>query len=272
MHPFFLSVASGQRFCLFHRAQLARSGALRAAVLYLHPFGEEMNKSRRMAALQARAMARAGFDVLQIDLCGCGDSSGDFGEATWQDWIDDVHAAYGWLRERSDATITLWGLRAGCLLAAAAAAQLPDRFDFLFWQPVLSGKTYWQQLLRLKIAGELASGVAGRVGESVREELAAGRAVEIAGYTIAPALVAGLEQAELRLAADRVGRVAWIEVTQREAATFAPAAQQRIEQLRCQGCRVDAQIVRGPAFWQTIEIEEAPALLAASHEWLESAR
>ncbi|MBK8384562.1 MAG: hypothetical protein IPL11_02315 [Candidatus Accumulibacter sp.] len=41
------------------------------------------NKSWRIVPLQARALATAGYAVLQIDLMGCGDSSGDFGDATW---------------------------------------------------------------------------------------------------------------------------------------------------------------------------------------------
>ena len=87
---FFLSVDGGrlgQRFCLFHPAQ---GGVPKGCVLNIHPFAEEMNKSRRMAALQARALAKAGYAVLQIDLFGCGDSSGDFGDASWQDWVGDV--------------------------------------------------------------------------------------------------------------------------------------------------------------------------------------
>src|SRR5687767_10614876 len=56
----------GRRFCLFHTPQ----GAVRALVFYIHPFAEEMNKSRRMAALQARSLAEAGFAVLQLDLLG----------------------------------------------------------------------------------------------------------------------------------------------------------------------------------------------------------
>jgi len=60
----------------------AAQGAALGSVLYGHPFAEEMNKSRRMAGLQARALARAGYDVLQIDLRGCGGSSGDFGDAS----------------------------------------------------------------------------------------------------------------------------------------------------------------------------------------------
>jgi alpha/beta superfamily hydrolase len=40
-----------------------------------------MNKARRMAALQARALAALGYGVLLLDLHGCGDSSGDFGDS-----------------------------------------------------------------------------------------------------------------------------------------------------------------------------------------------
>ena len=40
-----------------------------------------------MASLQAKAMAGAGYFVLQIDLYGCGDSAGDFGDALWERWI-----------------------------------------------------------------------------------------------------------------------------------------------------------------------------------------
>jgi alpha-beta hydrolase superfamily lysophospholipase len=65
---FFLPAASGQRFCLFHQPDSLT--AARGAVVYVHPFAEEMNKSRRMAALQAKALAAAGYAVLQIDLHG----------------------------------------------------------------------------------------------------------------------------------------------------------------------------------------------------------
>src|SRR5665647_2167413 len=94
---------SGQRFCLFYPAECGASGdAVRGLVLYIHPFAEEMNKARRMAALQARALAQAGYAVLQIDLLGCGDSSGDFGEATWKNWVRDVVQGCQWLRKQSN--------------------------------------------------------------------------------------------------------------------------------------------------------------------------
>ena len=69
--PLFLQVKLGplgRRFALHHRP----AGPPRGLVVYVHPFAEEMNKSRRMAALQSRALAEAGFAVLQLDLMEIG--------------------------------------------------------------------------------------------------------------------------------------------------------------------------------------------------------
>jgi exosortase A-associated hydrolase 2 len=261
LQTFFLPAGHGQRFCLYHAA---RQKNARAAVIYLHPFAEEMNKSRRMAALQARAMADAGFDVLQIDLLGCGDSSGDFADATWQAWQDDVQLAYRWLRTQSQAPLTLWGLRAGALLAATAAVNLPEATNFIFWQPVVSGKQHWQQFMRLKMAGELASGQAKGITEQLRQQVAAGQTVEIAGYSVSPGLADGLEKAQMQPAALPPGQVSWLELSTREGASLTPVAQKNIEQWQAAGFNVNAQVVQGPAFWQTTEIEDALALTAAT--------
>lgn len=265
MEPFFLTRDGSQRFCLFHAA----AGKAKGAILYIHPFAEEMNKARRMAALQSRSLANAGYDVLQIDLLGCGDSSGDFGDANWQAWQDDVIEATHALRQRSQAPLTLWGMRAGCLLAAAAATRCAEPVDFIFWQPVISGKMHWQQFMRLKIAGEVASGLSKSVGEALRQQLAAGEPVEIAGYTVAPALVRGLEGAEL-LPPAHAGRVIWLEVSLRDVASIAPVSQKCISTWQAAGYRVDARVANGPAFWQTTEIEDAPQLLAATLAALEA--
>jgi exosortase A-associated hydrolase 2 len=257
---FFLPVANGQRLCLYHPPGGAEA---RGAVLHLHPFAEEMNKSRRMTALMARAMAERGYGVLQIDLHGCGDSSGDFGDATWPTWRQDVRDARDWLRGRCSAPLWLWGLRAGCLLASEAAAEIDESPNLLFWQPVVSGKLFLQQFLRLKVAGEMLSGDGKGVMERLKQQLAAGRAVEIAGYSVSPALALGLEQAELRVP-PLAGRLAWLELSQRPDATLAPAARKRIDEWQAAGHRTDSRIVAGPAFWLSTEIEVAPALIDAT--------
>lgn len=263
LEAFFLpaaNAAGGQRFCLFHPPQ---GNQVRGAVVYVHPFGEEMNKSRRMAALQSRALAASGYAVLQVDLLGCGDSSGDFGDATWQAWVDDVLLAGRWLQQRTDAPLWLWGLRAGCLLAADAARQLQERCRLLLWQPTPSGKLVLQQFLRLKVAGDMLSGQAKGAMQALRAELAAGRAVEVAGYSLSAELAAALEAAAL-LPSPHVAQVEWIELLSREGEELSPAAASTIEQWQAAGCMISSQMVAGPSFWQTSEIEEAPALLAAT--------
>ena len=257
---FFLPVADGQRLCLYYPP---KGPTARGAIVYLHPFAEEMNKARRMAALQARKLAERGYAVLQIDLHGCGDSSGDFGDAAWQSWLQDVLEAHAWLRKRCQAPLWLWGLRAGCLLAVQAAARIDEPANFLFWQPVASGKQFLQQFLRLKLASELMAGESKGVMESLKQQLAGGQSVEIAGYSLSPGLAQGLEQAEL-LPPPKPGRLIWLELSTRPEATLMPASTKRLEQWLAAGYSIRNEVVSGPAFWQTTEIEEAPALLAAT--------
>ncbi len=261
MEAFFLPVADGQRFCLLYRPN--GSVSARGAVVYVHPFAEEMNKARRMASLQARAMAAAGYYVLQIDLHGCGDSSGDFGDASWSSWIEDVVSACAWLREHTDAELWLWGLRTGCLLATEAAKQLDYANRLLLWQPVLSGKQFLQQFLRMKIAGEMLAGASKGLMDRMREDLAQGNAVEIGGYALAPGLAKGLELAELSLP-ETTTRVEWFEISGKTDGGVSPAAAMRLEKWSSQGPAVRGSVVCGPSFWQTAEIEECPPLIDAS--------
>jgi exosortase A-associated hydrolase 2 len=260
LEAFYLAAHPGQRFCLFHPPKQGVKN--HAAVVFIHAFGEEMNKSRRMAALQARALAESGCAVLQIDLLGCGDSSGDFGEATWDSWLEDVGLAVSWLRERSAAPLWLWGHRVGCLLASQAAVRL-DATNFLFWQPVVSGKQFLQQVLRLKLAGELMGGDAKGVMENLRSQLAEGKSVEIAGYALASGLAAGLERAELVMPTPP-GRMAWLELSAKPDAVLSPLAQKHIQAWQAAGHAAFGHVLSGPAFWQTVEIEECPDLLRAT--------
>ncbi|MDO9235774.1 MAG: hydrolase 2, exosortase A system-associated [Aquabacterium sp.] len=269
---FFLPIGDGQRFCLFHAAQ---TSDIRGLVLYVHPFAEEMNKARRMAALQARALAQAGYAVLQIDLLGCGDSSGDFGDATWEQWVNDVVLGCRWLRSKDNAQgvaadqipLWLWGLRAGCLLAVDAARQMDEVCNFLFWQPPAAGKTLLQQFLRLKVAGDMMGGQSKGIMETMRQRLASGSPVEIAGYMLSSGLASGLEQASLvpPMASTRSSqRLEWLELSTREDASLSPASAKTIAQWQQAGLSVGSHVALGPAFWQTTEIEDAPGLIAAT--------
>ncbi|MBC7727851.1 MAG: hydrolase 2, exosortase A system-associated, partial [Microbacteriaceae bacterium] len=239
------------RLCVL-RAPAA--GPVRGLVVHAPALAEEMNKSRRMVALQSRSFAAQGYAVLQIDLLGCGDSAGDFGDASWDAWVADIVAAAAWLRaeqpRRWPATagsacaaqppLWLWGLRAGCLLACAAAERITEPCDLLFWQPTASGKTVLQQFLRLKTMGAMLGGQDAGGAAATRAELAAGRHVDVAGYRLSPALASGLEAAVLKppglqassvssMPPMRPGRIEWLETTTREPAALSPAAATQLQ-------------------------------------------
>lgn len=272
LRAFYLDTAGGARFCVHHRPM---GQPVRGSLLYVHPFAEEMNKARRMAGVAARAFAAAGFEVLAIDLYGCGDSTGDFGDATWSHWVDDVREAHAWLQRQADGRPSqhwLWGLRAGCLLALDALRQMPAGHaapHLLFWQPPVQGKALAQQFLRLRLAAEalrespLGSELTPSTQASGDGEIAGANSQEVAGYRVQPDLLAGLRQSSL-LAPLQKTRSAWLEVTTRDPTQLLPGTERAVAEWAAAGHEVHARAVPGPGFWQTQEIEEAPALVAAS--------
>ncbi len=274
VEAFFLPLSWGQRFCIFHPAQ---SPSPRGLVLYIHPFAEEMNQSRRMAALQSRALARAGYGVLQMDLLGCGDSSGDFADARWQAWVNDVVQACAWLRwrgsidgaTRDSAPLWLWGLRAGNLLCIQAATRITEPCHFLFWQPPASGRLLLQQFLRLRLAADMLSGRASNVLQSLRDALNVGDAVEVAGYTLAAELARGLESATLMPPVVDCGEtrlLRWLEVSALEQPRLHPLPAETLTAWQQAGYQLQRQVVSGAAFWQSGDVKLVPALLDATSD------
>jgi exosortase A-associated hydrolase 2 len=261
--PFFLKAATGQRFCLFH----APAGACRGAVVYVHPFGEEMNKARRMAALQARDLAARGYAVLLPDLYGCGDSSGDFGDARWHIWKDDVALAVAWLAERTGSPVSLLGLRLGALLALDYARSAPQPVASLaLWQPVHSGATYLTQFLRLRIAsGMLGEGKEKNGGtQALRAALATGEVLEIAGYNLAPELAEAIDALDARELTATAVPVHWFEMLSAEGRAISPAGERVISAWAKSGVDLQTHLVACPPFWATQEISECAALVDAT--------
>ncbi|CUI06542.1 hydrolase 2, exosortase A system-associated [Massilia antarctica] len=271
--PFFLQTDLGQRFCLFHPPA---GQQCHGAVLYVHPFGDEMNKARRMAALQARALAAQGYGVLQLDLYGCGDSSGEFGEARWDIWKDDLAAGCGWLSARLSAPLSLWGLRLGALLALdyahdnAQHARHPLA-QLVLWQPVQNGATFLTQFLRLLTANAmLAEGGDTKKSDkstgtaALRATLLGGEMLEVAGYDIAPALAAAIDSKDAVRLAPLTCPVHWMETSAAAERPLTPAVLRLAEAWRAAGVDLHLQQVSCTPFWSTQEIAESPELLAAT--------
>jgi exosortase A-associated hydrolase 2 len=245
---------------------------LRCGALFLPPFGDEMNKSRRTVAMQARALAAAGCAVAVLDPRGTGDSAGDHRDATWDGWHCDVRVAWDWLAQCVPAPRALWGLRLGCVLACEAVVRKAVAASvLLLWQPVASGRLFFDQLLRVSTAkGLLGASDAGPDSRSLRHALQRGQAVELAGYEIDPALVAGAESFAWESAAMPGMPVLIRETTMSDPPTASASASRIAEQLRRGGAVVDLDTVTGPSFWASLEIAEAPHLVTATTTGLQA--
>ncbi len=249
----------GMRGPVFHVLHSPQTDKPRGSVLFVPPFGEELNKSRRMVAEQSRWLAAAGYTVLRPDLYGCGDSAGELEDAHWDDWLYDLGQAARRLREDHPGPLHLWGLRTGCLLAGMLAhcLQTPPA-ALLYWQPVANGQVFLNQFLRLRVAAGLIDGQ-GESTKALRARLQAGESLDIAGQRLPPQIADALQNA--RLPAPPAGStVHWFEVSQGKTPALAPASERWLDARREEGAEVTSHAVRGEAFWGTQDIRTVPAL------------
>lgn len=267
LDPAFLEGQCGRIHCTFFRPRASAPTGL----LFLPPFAEEMNKSRRMMARLGHALVGQGRIMALPDPFGTGDSEGDFGAAGWAAWQADAVTAAQALIDRGVERLVVGGLRTGALLALDTLDRLPLAPErLLFWQPVTSGRQFLTQFLRLRLAASMAGGERESTGD-LRARLAAGEPLEIAGYELSPALAEaldGLDAKALLPPADIP--VDWFEVSGAEEPRISPAAARVADAWRETGCRVRQEAIAGDPFWTTQEIVDVPDLVERSLATLSS--
>ncbi len=258
--PFYLQADEGKRFCVLHAPSRTPSGAW----LYVPPFGEEMNKSRRMVSLQAQALAASGVAVLVMDLHGCGDSEGELRDARWETWHADLRLGLAWLSARFSCPVGLWGLRLGALLALDFLERNETTLPCILWQPVFNGSTFLTQFLRLRVAASMASGDSSRITtQALREKLHQGEILEIGGYDLTPELAHALDHVNLSETPPLHLPIQWFEL-QGPNGLPTPATQRLLESWQTRGGRVTFHSFAGEPFWQTQEITDCPDLITRS--------
>ncbi len=238
------------------------TGGAAPFVLVAPPFGDEMNKSRKMVTDLAAALAGRGIATLVVDPYGTGDSEGEFRDADWTDWVEDLRAGVAWATAGGLRLHGLLGIRLGALLAAAIAAGLPQPVArTVFWQPQVDGQRFVTQFLRLRVAASLMEDRKETVG-GLRERSRGGETLEVAGYELSPVLLAQLDM--LRLdpeAAALLGRLTWLEVVRAAGDGLPATAQPVVESLRTRLAAVQADTAVGEPFWTSTEIVRIPALV-----------
>lgn len=271
--PFFLPCANGRLFCVYHEptSETEQWGN----VLVVPAFNEEMNRCRSMVTIQAQALAKAGVGTLVVDLFGTGESDGEYGEARWDIWIDNIRQCVEWLdASMPGGCLALLGIRLGVPLAFEALRYLPKVRALVAWQAVTDGKHYLTQFMRMRIAANMdRTDIPKETTGGMRAQLAAGQRIEVAGYEIAPELARSIEGLKLSdLMPPESVSVAWFEKGTGEEAAISTISQNLVNGWRLAGRRVDIAVFDAPAFWALYDRYLVPELVEKTTELVESLR
>jgi exosortase A-associated hydrolase 2 len=159
----------------------------------------------------------------------------------------------------------LWGIRLGALMALDLSSTERAIDRIVLWQPVVSGKSFLTQFLRIRIAAEFGEEDGAKGTDELRQSFRDERPVDVAGYEISPRLGRELDDKKLSLFLSRSDlRIDWFEVLSSESASPPRAQSQAIQECRDAGLRLQLHEMRGPAFWQLHERTVAPELIVAT--------
>ena len=133
----------------------------------------------------------------------------------------------------------------------------------MLWPPAINGQQQLQQFLRLHTAGQWLGTGKGN-GPTPAHLLDNGQPVDVAGYTLSPALARGLAAAGLQPPRRTPGQLVWLELAAQAEPVLSPASEKQLAVWRAAGWAVSAQALTGPLFWQTVATEDVPALVQAT--------
>ena len=232
------------------------------SVLVVPPFGEEMNKSRHLIADATRRLCDAGLASYLPDLHGTGDSEGGFRDASVELWLEDLATTCRYAQAAGRPVCAILAVRLGCALAVTATRRgaLPAVAASVWWQPVLDGKRFLQQFLRLRVAAAGMRGGEQETVESLRAKSAAGESLEVAGYELSPFLVQGLEALSVDGLPAQAGDLLWIEVVRNEGDAPQLPSTRFLDRTRAAGANVAVATLASEPFWGATELVRLPRL------------
>lgn len=262
VRPIYLESSQGRIFVIQH---IPDDPSADEGVVLVPPFAEEMNKSRRMLNLLAELLASQGFYVLLPDFYGTGDSEGDFSEASWSAWREQLIGCIdGLASEFGLKTVSLVGLRTGALLAGESLHRCQVHIGrLILWQPVVDGSSYLTQFLRLQLATDMLNGQdEKKTVLSLKQRLSDGEVVEVAGYGLTSAITDGLAASSLKkLLPEELPPTCWINIVTDKGQQASLVNRNLVQCWRDAGVALQYLDCVGAPFWGGVEIIELPDVL-----------
>lgn len=262
MLPLFLNGQAGLLFAVYYPPA---GQAVRHTIIHIPAFAEEMNRSRRMVRTQAQAFAEQGITCLVLDLFGTGDSEGDFIDARWPLWQQDIEVAREWLLQQGAETVSLWGLRLGALLALDHAAHSDWPYhSLILWQLQARGELALKQFLRLRVSADMLQDLPERetVKALLGDLLVGNEAVEVAGYRLSPDFAQALMNIDARHIDLPTGlTILSIEVVTDAVQSLSPVNQKLLTHWQNNGLNAQIFTSAGIPFWFAQDISVLPELV-----------
>ena len=233
------------------------------AVILIPPFAEEMNRSKRMYVLTARQLANAGFHVFCFDLVGTGDSECEFQDCSYVDWSQNIKDVYAHVTKSHSCSVHFIALRFGALLLADFLRENSENVKTcIFWDPVESGEVFFRQLIRTKLAADMAIGSEKKTSEELMVELSDQGYLEIGGYAINQPLAEKIQQLKLvEFIPNMLGHVElyWMQTNPNAGKIKTPALPNSLKNITSD--KVSFHTVEDIRFWMQQEVTIAPNLL-----------
>ncbi len=264
--PRFMGEDNAQYFTL----QFACTDRPKAHIVFIPPFGEEMNRCRSLVSQQARNFAESGYACTLLDFYGCGDSQGELQNASLEIWQGNIRDTIETLQREVCVPVILWGLRLGAFIALDFASKSAVPIEaIILWQPVISGERYVTQILRQRVAALAGKNLPPETTAEIRQRLAQGARIEISGYTVGGQLMHDVEHLSLaRLRALCSSSIYWLEHVSEEGAAVTTATAKALEQLRNLENEVEVHPFTGPQVWQLHKRDALPQLISMTNRLL----
>ena len=165
-------------------------------------------------------------------------------------------------------------VRLGVALALSVLRDGATPRALVAWQPVVDGKTYFTQFMRTRIAANMdRNDIAKETTRTMRAQLDAGSAIEVAGYEIHPELARAIDGVNLgELQPTAAMPVAWFEKANAAETGLSPASEKLHAAWRESGLTIVSNSFDDPAFWALHERTLAPGLLAMTTDWIQTWR
>lgn len=236
------------------------------ALIFIPPFAEEMNKSRKMMKSMLEATAEYG-DGFLFDLYGTGDSEGHLEQATWVKWKHNLDDYVEFVMSSGNYTsVEFICLRSGSLLLNdwlndihGSDSERP--IDGIhYWNPVVKAQQFITQFLRLKLAAEMMrSDGDKRTTKDLMAELQQNGQLEVAGYMLNNVLIEEMLEARISLPEHYAETsLFYYDVSGR--GTLTPAISNAASSIRkAEGYNINT--IKGLQFWSTQEISMCEELL-----------